>query len=87
MEWWQVNLDEELSEEQLQAKRTDYYNTFFGSEKGRRVLLDIQKMSFLNKGPESTLGRIELYNDIRANCGANIESDKAAIDAEAAAIR
>ncbi len=87
MEWWKVKT-EDLNEEQAEAKRLAYYNTFFGSPEGRQVLLDLQRESYklwpVGSAPSSdaVIARIDFLQEIRANCGANVESEMAAIEAE-----
>ena len=88
MEWWQMT-KEQLAEDAdaRLAKRLAYYNTFYGTVHGREVLVDIIQMCYsFSSDPVAMLARIEVVNRIRANAGATVDSDKAAIDAEAEAI-
>lgn len=86
MEWWQAKLGE-LDEEQKEAMQTAYYSTFYGSEHGRQVLLNLEMMC-LEEGisQETRLARIELLDHIKVACGWNIEVQMAAIEAEGKAI-
>lgn len=87
-EWWQLS-EEQLAEnaEAQVAKQVAYWNTFYGRDESREVLLDIQRRCYSHNGSsDAILALIELFNDIRANCGASLVSEKAAIDAEAGSI-
>jgi len=81
--------EELVADEDAQlAKTVAYYNTFYGTEEGRQVLLDIQRLC--NEGgnsAEATVALINLYNEIRLNAGADVTTEKAMIDAEAGAIK
>ncbi len=88
--WWKMTPEElaDSPDEQLE-KQIDYYNVFFGSARGRRVLADIRNMCY-----DSSLGEVELvaliclYRGIRMNAGGGTrETEKAMIDAEAKAIQ
>ena len=83
MEWWKANLGD-LDDDQKQAMQTDYYQTFYGSENGRRVMLNLQRLCFEDvTTPERTISRLELLIHIKTSCGLNVESEMAAIEAEA----
>ena len=87
-EWWKMsrgalNADKEAKQDRQRA----YYNTFYGDEESRQVLLDLQRLCYTKTGnTDMDVARIELFNIIRVNCGASIDSEKAAIDAEAKTI-
>lgn len=87
-EWWKLSQGElALDEPASQAKQRAYYNSFYASEEAKQVTLDLQRLcNSKTNDPVADLARIEIFNTIRANCGASIESEKAAIDAEAKAI-
>lgn len=87
-EWWKLGEKElALDEAAQQAKQLAYYNTFYGTETSRQVMLDLQRLCYTRTAnSDADLARIELFNIIRTNCGASIDSEKAAIDAEAKAI-
>ena len=86
MEWWQLKIVD-LNDEQKKAMRLAYYNTYYGSEHGRQVLLSLQMM-YLEEGisPETKLARIDLIDHIKVVCGWNVNVQMAAIEAEGAAI-
>lgn len=77
---------EQLAEDssaQLQRQIT-YHNVFYGTEDGREVLVDLMQMCYaFSSDPVAMLTRIELFNKIKLSAGCTIETDKAAIDAEA----
>lgn len=85
---------EEERETQLdEERRSAFYNTLYATDEGRNVLLWIQKWCYgrfgdLNEiSPEralASLALIELYQEIRANCGLD-EAD--VIDAEAGTLK
>ena len=87
--WYEVEPDKDLTQEQELARRLDYYNTFYGTKAGRRVLLDMKRWVFDRfAGRQITAEEalamavlIELYNVIRNKAGAG--DDMAVIDAEA----
>ncbi len=81
--WWELSpgqIDALSSNERLLA----YYNTFYASENGRQVLLDIQRMCFeKQENAEASLALIALYGMIRAKCGVDLSVEKASLDGEA----
>lgn len=87
-EWWRMSQEALAADKEAQqAKQLAYYNTFYRSDSGREVLLDLQHLCHAELGSsDSILARIELFNIIRINCGISVDSEKAAIDAEAKAI-
>jgi len=84
-QWWELT-DNEIAEneEALLAKQSAYYNTFFGTEEGQQVLLDLKAHCY--EAPQETaeaqLALIRLYYTIIVSCGGTIHSAKAAIEAE-----
>lgn len=76
-----------------EERRSAFYNTFYATEGGRQVLFWLQQYCYGHFGgsediePEqavAALALVELYQEIRANCGVN-EAD--VIDAEAATLK
>jgi len=87
MEWWKAKLGD-LDDDQKQAMQDAYYNTFYGDDEGRKVLLNLQRLCFENVStPERTIARLEFLMHIKTSCGLDVESEMAAIEAEAKAIR
>ena len=85
-QWWQIP-ECELTPETLSDKRLAFYNTFYGSEEGRQVMLSIKEMCYKpQRTAEETLARITLFHDIRAAAGNDVDSAMASIEAEAKTI-
>lgn len=86
--WWQLSQEEIAQDEGAQeARRLAYFNTFYGHEEGRQVLLDVQQLCYAGAdSPEAALARIRLYHEIRARAGIDRDAEKSAIDAEAKSI-
>lgn len=83
-DWWQ--LDEATLAEDADAqleKQVAHYNTFYGTEHGRQVLLNLQRMCYAANDPVASVALITLFNQIRANCGVNAFVEMQAIKAEA----
>lgn len=88
-QWWELDKHElQLDEEALKYKRTAYWNTFYSTEEGQQVLLDIKSMCYESADLPAVaqLALIRLYHDIRACCGADVNSAKRAIEAEGSSI-
>lgn len=87
--WWKMSPAEVAADpEALEARRIAYFNTLYGHDEGRQVLLDIMEMCYAGDvDPAATLALIKLFNELRARAGIDKDAEKAAIDAEAAAIK
>lgn len=88
MEWWQLS-PEEIAQnpEAVKLRKLAYYNTFYASEEGRQVLLDMKKMCYNNSlSPDGLIATIQLFETIRGKAGLTIDSDMAAISAEAGSV-
>lgn len=71
------------------ARQTAFFNTLYGTDEGRQVLLWIrnycyERFELDGSHASAALALIELYQEIRVNCGLN-EAD--VIDAEAETIK
>jgi hypothetical protein len=92
--WWEMTEEELAHDEEAQrARQLAYYNTFYGSNESRAVMLDIMRIcyqikdgcsEFTREGACAILAQIAIYQEIRARCG--ICDEKAVIDAEASTI-
>ena len=83
-DWYKMSEDELSQDSGILERQQSYYNTFYRTDEGRCVLLDIQRMCFEQANtPEASLALINLYLRIRALCGVNIDMEKASLDAEA----
>lgn len=64
--------------------KISFYNTFYGAEDGKDVLLELARMCYQEQSTaEATLGRIKLFQQIRVLAGVDAEVERRAIDAEA----
>ena len=88
MEWWQLSPEEiSQSSDALKMRKLAYYNTFYATEEGRQVLLDIKRMCYNDsRSPDGLIAMIQLFHTIRGKAGLTVESDKAGIDAEAGSV-
>jgi len=97
-DWFDISSDDfsQLSETEQQelvaAKNLDYFDVFYKTDKGRKVLLDIQKYCYGRFGDltnmkdgncKAALALIEFYQNLRGNCGLDEESEAAVLAAEA----
>ena len=87
--WWELSEHAIAADEDTAGERAAaYFNTFYGTEDGKRVLLDICQMCYsYNTSAEGTLALVKLYQMIRSRAGVNPNVEKAAIDAEAEALQ
>ena len=86
--WWKASEEDIAASQELQQERAaSYFNTFYGSDERRLVLLDIGKMCYTRRGSaEASIALIELFHQLKARAGLTQEGEKAAVDAEAASI-
>lgn len=86
--WWELTEVELANDpDALEARSTAYFNTFYGTDDGRAVLVDLGKLSYERKeSAAATLAGIELYHAIKARAGLTVDCEKAAIDAEGSSI-
>lgn len=84
MAWWELSEGELAQNEGArELKQAAYFNTFYGSDSGREVLLDVQRACYAMNDPVASVALIKLVNQIRANCGVNTFVEMQAIKAEA----
>ena len=88
MAWWELD-EEELAqdEEAREEKQAAHYNTFYATESGREVLLNLQRVCYAGNDPVAAVALIRLFNQIRADCGVNTFVEMQAIKAEAQYIK
>lgn len=87
-QWWQMSADELAGDEDAQqARQVAYFNTFYGTDEGRQVLVDLKNVLYELASARRNVGFVEVYQMIRASAGANNDTEKAMVDAEATAIK
>ena len=92
-QWYEMAEDEiDASAEARKARTFAYYNTFYGTDDGRVVLMDIARMCYdttrrnpcTSEGALGIVALVELLYDIKVRCG--LTDEKATIEAEARAV-
>ena len=83
--WWKMSPDAlDADVEALERRRIDYYNCFYGTPEGRRILFDLTNMCFSADGSDAEIvARIRLLGQIKQKCGFTADYQMAAIEAEA----
>ena len=86
--WWELSENSLAADEEAQeARKADFFNTFYGTDSGKNVLLALCSECYKEDStPGACLARIRLYNWIRAVAGVDVQAERAAIDAESKAI-